>query len=359
MKICVVTAWFPSDIHPGAGNFVANDAAALSEDHEVIVVHLVDPKLDDGWRDFRLGDVRVLRRPMPWGRPCAAAATMRGLRRVFDGADIVHTMACPSLIKFTLSRSRTPVVHTEHWSGILRTPSSRMAGLKIPLLKALFRRPRAVCAVSSYLGSALEVVTGRAVTVIPNIVTPPPYSPPRESDGTLRLLSVGNLVAGKHPLLAVDTVAELADRGFDVSLWWAGQGPLADEVRDHARKLQISDRIELLGHVPPALLAARYAEADVVLHTSSDETFCIVAAEALCAGRPLVIQDTGGHRDFVSEPYCTFPTDRTPAAFAHAVEQAYSNRRSDGFESYAGGLAEHLGRQAFRTRWNAVYGEIL
>lgn len=44
----MATTWFPTPGSPATGSFVAKDVAALSENNDVRVLHLVAPRLADG-----------------------------------------------------------------------------------------------------------------------------------------------------------------------------------------------------------------------------------------------------------------------------------------------------------------------
>lgn len=121
----------------------------------------------------------------------------------------------------------------------------------------------------------------------------------------------------------------------------------------------MQDFLHLEGFIPREGVQSLIENSDVVLHTSELETFSLVAAEALTSARPLVIQPDGGHRDFAAGPFAQFPSDRSPEAFADAVEQAISLNQPRELEENARALAERLSEEAFRERWNAVYQEVL
>lgn len=58
-----------------------------------------------------------------------------------------------------------------------------------------------------------------------------------------------------------------------------------------ARDLGVADRVEFRGYVSRQALLAAYAEADVVAVPSHYEGFGYAAAQALCAGAPVVVSD--------------------------------------------------------------------
>src|SRR5260221_2102763 len=68
----------------------------------------------------------------------------------------------------------------------------------------------------------------------------------------------------------------------------AGGGPELLRLQRLARQLALGERVEFLGHVPLARLAAEYRRADLFCLPSRQEGFGIVFLEAMAAGLPLV-----------------------------------------------------------------------
>lgn len=355
MRVVVVTCWYPSQVNPGAGLFVERDVRALAHDHDVRVVHLVAPHLDDDLRHARTGNAPVLRLPMnPWN-PADIARIAARLPRLTAQADVVHSMAFPSAQPLRLLPAlAAPWVHTEHLSAIVPLASTRNS-LRGRVARAVLAGPDRVTAVSTYLADAVAQLGRPDVAVIPNIVTTPGYRPPRDADGSLRLVAVGSVTEVKDPELALRTVGELLRRGHDVRFDWVGGGYLLDRMAARAAELGLGSRVSFGGAVDRMRAVAAIGEADVLLHTSRIETFSIVAAEALSIGRPIVIQAEGGHRDFAAPPWAALVPTRTPEAFADAVERVLADTEPLDARAMADGVAARFSEGAFRTRWNALY----
>ncbi|TGD71877.1 WecB/TagA/CpsF family glycosyltransferase [Mangrovimicrobium sediminis] len=118
-----------------------------------------------------------------------------------------------------------------------------------------------------------------------------------------RVLWVGRVEEPKDPHLAVDVLAKLAELEPDTpwSLRIVGAGTLLPEVQDAVRRLDptVASRIELLGRLAPAEVAAEMSQAGAFLMTSHPgyEGFPRVLLEAMSAGLPAVVtqgSDTGG-----------------------------------------------------------------
>src|ERR1700693_5274554 len=105
-------------------------------------------------------------------------------------------------------------------------------------------------------------------------------------------------VAHLYPRKDVATLlAAMARLERDAVLRVAGAGPELPRLRRIARRLRLGSRVEFLGHVPFARLAAEYHRADVFCLPSRQEGFGIVFLEAMAAGIPIV----AGHAPAVVE----------------------------------------------------------
>jgi glycosyltransferase involved in cell wall biosynthesis len=96
-------------------------------------------------------------------------------------------------------------------------------------------------------------------------------------------------VAHLYPRKDVATLlAAMSRLGAPATLRVAGGGPELARLQKLARQLALGDRVEFLGHVPLARLAAEYRRADLFCLPSRQEGFGIVFLEAMAAGLPIV-----------------------------------------------------------------------
>ena len=113
------------------------------------------------------------------------------------------------------------------------------------------------------------------------------------SQGPLRLLSVGRLIArkGLEPLLRA--VAQARRDGVDVELTVAGSGPDGQRLRALAAELAVP--VRWLGFVDQPGLARVYADADAfAFPTLAGDPFGIVVLEAAAAGLALIASPRAG-----------------------------------------------------------------
>lgn len=354
MQIVAVTTWFPTDRNPGAGSFIARDVAALARDHDVRVVHLVPPELDDGTREARVGDVAVRSVPVDVRTPRGMLSATRGLPNLLGEADVVHTMAAPALLPFVLRSPSLPWVHTEHWSGIANLRRSPKARAAAPLIRRALSAPDRFVAVSDYLADAVRAFRRGPVDVIGNIVdrATPPVGGGRaffSGDG-VKVLGVGTVTPNKGWRLAVEAIQELGRRGERAQLVWLGGGP------EHS-ELAASTSVRAPGHVTPEEVAGAMAEADVFLLPTVSETFSLVTVEALIAGLPVVATGHGAHGAFLT-PESGMLVERDVQALADAVRASVHLDRS-AVAARGRELAERFDEASFRRRYSRIYEEVV
>ena len=317
-RVLVVTTWLPSEGAPSTGVFVGRDIAALTRVADLRVVHLVPPGATDAVSRHLLAGVPVWQVPMSPTDPVSVLGALPHLRAALAGADVLHSMAVSSLVPLALLRPDIPWVHTEHWSAFAADPTGPR-GMALRVVASAERLPHVVAAVSPFLAHRLHDLSGRSVEVVPNVVDAPPPTPRRVLGGgdVLEVVGVGALVPRKRPLLAVEAVAAIIAGGRAARLTWVGSGPLEGQVRERARRLGVP--LVLTGSVPAQRVPALLAASDVFLVPSLRETFFLGAAEALAAGRPVVVGEAGGPGFFVRPPAGIVVDSADPRDFARGV----------------------------------------
>lgn len=110
---------------------------------------------------------------------------------------------------------------------------------------------------------------------------------------------VGRLVREKGAGVLLEASPKILHYAPGTRLVIAGTGPLADELRDRAVAQGVSDRVHFPGFIDDATRNALLATADVAVYPSTYEPFGIVALEAMAAGTPVVVSDTGGFSEVV------------------------------------------------------------
>jgi glycosyltransferase involved in cell wall biosynthesis len=133
----------------------------------------------------------------------------------------------------------------------------------------------------------------------------------------LRLVAAGRLVGRKNMRLAIEAVRALRARGHAVHLDVFGDGPEAVALQGTIDAWGLGDAVRLAGYQQD--WAAHAVDHDVFVNLSDTEGFCIVVAEAMAAGLPVIATDVGGIREYGRDGHNMLKLD-TPDA-GHLVAQ--------------------------------------
>ena len=116
-----------------------------------------------------------------------------------------------------------------------------------------------------------------------------------EQTGAFRVAAAGRLVARKNFARLIEAAAELAaHRTLYVDIF--GDGPERAALQARIERCGLAECVHLHGYRPDWLEAA--TAADVFVNLSDNEGFCIVVAEAMSAGLPVVATNVGGIREY-------------------------------------------------------------
>jgi glycosyltransferase involved in cell wall biosynthesis len=112
----------------------------------------------------------------------------------------------------------------------------------------------------------------------------------------VRLAAAGRLVARKNLALLIDAVTALRADEVDVMVDVYGDGSEKRAIETLLAQRGLQDRVTLHGYRADWVTAA--TRADIFVNLSEAEGFCIVVAEAMLGGLPVIAVDVGGVRDY-------------------------------------------------------------
>jgi glycosyltransferase involved in cell wall biosynthesis len=116
-------------------------------------------------------------------------------------------------------------------------------------------------------------------------------------NGASRILWPGRLVEQKDPMLTLEVLARVRERGEEFVLDVVGDGHLKEPARARAEELGLADVIQW--HAPSQDMARWYRSTDLLLMTSVYEGIPLVIYEALAMGVPVVAPALPGNVEFM------------------------------------------------------------
>jgi len=134
----------------------------------------------------------------------------------------------------------------------------------------------------------------------------------------------------------------------------SGDLEIIPALKSLAQSLGVAGRIEFVGPVPPEQLAKWYRAADVVAVPSYNETFGLVAAEAIACGTPVIGASVGGLREIIDDGVTGLLVGSyQPADWATAIASLLDDphRRSE--------MAAAAAAQSGRFTWSQTAAQTL
>ena len=212
--------------------------------------------------------------------------------------DVVHTnFTVPgALARRVAKRNGVPtVVTTQH----------ELYGSMSPHLRLLTRATERYADRVIYISETVARSFGRPAVmwdgdgrpprhvVIPNGIDAEAFSQARGAESERvpgRILATGRLVPVKGYDVLLRALPRVVAQSPQAHLRLTGSGPDEPRLRDLAKQLNISDRVEFLGWVdrPGVLKELRHAALVAIPSDGTQEGFGLVAAEAMAAGVPIV-----------------------------------------------------------------------
>jgi len=152
-----------------------------------------------------------------------------------------------------------------------------------------------------------------------------------KDDGHFRLAYLGRL----HPKKGIENLLSAykmvnENLGVTSSLIIAGAGDAeyTETISIQIHKLGLSQRVKMIGHVAGQTKKKLFECADVVIVPSHTENFCLVVAEALAHGVP-VIASRGTPWKRLEDIGCGLWVDNDPRTLAEAIKRISAMPRRD------------------------------
>ena len=112
---------------------------------------------------------------------------------------------------------------------------------------------------------------------------------------------IGRVHTGKGQDVLVGLAPRLCRAVPTIHLIIIGTGPLREELAERVASLGLSDRVRLVGAVPPAEMPEAISALDVLLHMSEREGLARVIVQALACGRPAISYDLDGSPEVIAD----------------------------------------------------------
>ena len=169
------------------------------------------------------------------------------------------------------------------------------------------------------LSSDFAVAPERITVVLPGTARAP--AAPGSTDGTVRLVAVGSVIPRKGFDILAEALARVKGLPWHLSI--AGDttrdSATATALKNQINRLDLADRITMLGTLSPEALDRVYSESDAFVLASHYEGYGMAYAEALAHGLPVIGTTGGAISDTVPSEAGILVEPGNPEALAQAL----------------------------------------
>ena len=380
MNILIVTRGYPSLKYPGNGIFEFDQARALAEAGNKVILAAVDLRSFRRWRKwgvkhFMKDGVEIYTINIPVGRVPHCILRYAGqfgicilyrlIKRKHCEPDIVHAhfllMAEIALaLKPQLSAA---FVVTEHWSALNNKYETFPQWVK-DNARDIYSQYNKVIAVSAALSDSIKKNFGIDPVVVPNMLDPVFLSNDVKHTEHMdfTFVFVGNCISGKSPLECIKAFYEAFHRdkfatydGRKINLRFIGDGILMNDCRQLIKKLQLEKNVFMMGRKTRNIVAEVLRASDCFVLPSKRETFGVAYIEAMACGLPVIATKCGGPECFVNKNNGVLIPTNDERALIDAFQYMLHNINKYNKECIANDIQKKYSPQTIANQLMSVY----
>ncbi len=306
MRVLYISGMYPTPAHPQKGIFCHEQVKALKKIGVDVDVAVPVPFYDrePGCRvwDYEGVHIRYVRFfKLPGARDFQRTGKnlFPALDKAFDlkEYDIYHAdAALPAGQAAMIAGRKFGKPYVVHGHGLDVFLEESYAGRSnvgkiVEWSVIVYQNAAAVCGVSRKVLDRIseKVDLSDRGHVVYNGVDTEKFRPaPHGSDGTVHLISVGNLIPLKGHDMTIRALKALLDKGYRADLKIVGGGALENELKALAADLGIGDAVRFTGYVPYDDVRSLMQSSDVFVLPSWFEALGCVYLEAMACGLPAI-----------------------------------------------------------------------
>lgn len=310
--ILFLTKWYPNHQDPQLGVFVQKHARLLSESYPVVVIYLC-PFWNSSKPKVEFEQKGSLREYTVYYRPFKGFMKLFNPYMYYRFQKEVYSSLKQSprhcfvnigsktgfLAYYHLRKQGIPYSLIEHWSGFVNGNFQKKNWIKKWFYKKLALKAKGIFAVSEFLKKGMEKELGlQEIKILPNLI---------ESAKSEKIFPIENqiLVIGDLEdevknisgiLRAFNSFSEVHP---DYKLILVGDGTSRSKLEKLSQELHLESKVHFLGRLDNKATLTEIQKCKFLISNSNFETFGMVQAEALLAGKPVLSTRSGGPEEFL------------------------------------------------------------
>lgn len=347
--ILFISSWYPHPNNPTHGIFNRHFAEAAAKYATVSVLHVISdnntshsPAISEehspGIYTLRTsyqkvnGKIPLLSQWIKWKRMIAA------YDRAFDR--LVSQRGKPDLIQLNVAmpaglgvlylckKHKIPFVLNEGWTGYMPQDGSYQGFFWKTFTQRIVRHAAIVMPVSESLQQAMQQQGLKAsYRVVPNVVNTQRFQLAAPmAQKPFRWLHISTLDQRQKNVLGIIRAFNLASKSEpDLQLSLIGDGPDRPMLEAEVKHLQLEKKVLFKGVVLNDDVVREMQSHHALVMFSNYESFCVVIAEALACGKPILSSRCGGLTELITNDLGYTVDPGNTEALAESMLQMLNN----------------------------------
>ncbi len=377
LHILHLPKWYPHNDDPQLGIFIKKQILASSEFHMQSVLYIKSvKKLPKPFIVEEVKSKNLLEITIYYQKPESRTKQFIILKKLYSlgfkkikntigPPDLlhVHNLITPAIWANKYSKKRMiPWILSEHWSGY--APRSGVFRAKMKWEKKLWKwyseKAAVTIAVSEFLLEALKKNgIGIKHLVIPNVVEGN-FIQTKRDDNEIRILNVSDMVDEVKNISGLLLAFSMLVKEFpSTKLYLVGGGEDLENLKNFVQELGIHEHVFFYGRLTNDQVLQLYHEIDFTVINSRVETFSVVAAESLMAGKPVISTRSGGVQEFITKDQGILIPVNNEDKLLDALRTMLTNYANFDSQSLSEYAKEKFSVQSVGIRLTEVYESIL
>lgn len=335
LHILFISSWFPSRVSGLNGDFVQRHAKAVSQLHEVTVLHvegdsnikkteIVTHSLNDNYKEVivyfpksKWSLINFFRKYISY---------QKGKKEIED-FDIIHANILYYNLFWVLIQHlfhHKKYVLTEHSTAFY----ARMSWFKKRFNAFIGKHSARILPVSKKLQLAMQEQGVKGdYQIIPNVVDTKVFNAKSQHTNNKTVFLHISMLLDSHKNITgqLQAVKILADKGREFEFHIGGNGDL-QPILDFIQENDLHDYIKTFGTLTHEEVAAKMQAADVFVLFSFKENQPCVIIESFSVGTPVIASDVGGISEFFPKNFGEIIPSNDVAELADTMEEFILNK---------------------------------
>ena len=321
-NILFISSWYPNNEDPTLGIFVRRHAISASKYNNVKVLFAKSDEKSSEIRieEFYINGIEEVIISYPKIKSSfpiiSSYLKFKKLLKTYDKGleylndkgflpDIVHcnVMNPVGVIGLNWKNKRSiPYVITEHWTGYTNLDGRYEKSKKLKFfIPNIANKAEYILPVSIDLKKALiEKGLGKRHKVIRNVVDTDKFiyapQPPNQFLVIADLENQQKNISG-----IIDTFQTFTKKSHNISLTIAGGGSDEVKIKEQIKKLDLSDKVKLIGRVPAEIISEHLNKSYGLILFSNYENLPCVIVESFACGVPVISTNVGGISEIINK----------------------------------------------------------